>query len=62
VRSEGSSHRLLVRGPLAVGPLVRFATPDRNGAYDVRVIEAAAGATGGYERLSPDAFKVRLSR
>jgi len=54
--------RVLVKGSVVAGPLVHFSVPDRNGVYSVRVLDAAAGATGGFARHSPSDYRAEVRR
>lgn len=57
-----SPTRVLVKGPVATGPVVQFTVPDRNDSYSVRVLDAAAGAAGGYDRQLPADYRVEVRR
>lgn len=54
--------RVLVTGSVVAGPLLQFSVPDRNESYAVRVLDAAAGATGGYARQLPADYRIEVQR
>jgi len=55
VTQVDSSHAtILVRGALQPGLVATITVPDRHVTYQVTVIDAAAGRSGGYARQRPD--------
>lgn len=60
--SDGSGDRVVVviRAATLPGPVARFRSPDREGGYSVRVLEAAAGPSQEYAVLDPADFTTTL--
>jgi len=53
---------VLVKGSVGTGPILQFPAADRNGVYSVRVLDAAAGAPGGYARQPTSEYDVTVQR
>ena len=59
---DGSRTTVLVTGDLQAGPILGFTSPDRNAAYSVELLDAAAGASAGYVPQSAQAFGLSIER
>ncbi|MDP1858929.1 MAG: hypothetical protein Q8K82_09670 [Gemmatimonadaceae bacterium] len=61
--SGTDAYRALLQGPLGAGEIARVLISDAShGSPSVSVIDAAAGASGGYAIFSPGAIGIALVR